>query len=43
MLLTFRQPEVTSAPTLSGLTGVEKEIWGWKNEGLSANIKNDGS
>ena len=27
-----------SAFTLSSLTGVEKEIWGWKNESLSANI-----
>ena len=32
-----------SDPTLCSLTGVEKEIWGWKIEGLSANIKNDGS
>ena len=33
----------TLAPTLSSLTGVEKEIWGWENEGFSANKKNDGS
>ena len=34
----------TPSPPRASLTGAKiKEIWGWKNEDFSANIKNDGS